>query len=84
MAYPYGRPIGQVGDREGQREVLLAALDVLEKAQEPGHIEHLPFVWPEEPKKTDWHPPEMSPIIGMFLDQIKAARKREAEQEKGG
>ena len=76
IAYPYGRPVGQSGDREGQRQVLLASLEVLEKAQTPGETWHLPFVWPEEPKNTDWHPPEMSPIIKANLDEIKQARKK--------
>jgi hypothetical protein len=79
IAYPYGRPVGQAGDREGQRRVLLASLEVLEKAQEPGEIWHLPFVWPEEPKNTDWHPPEMSPLIKLHLKEIKEARKKEME-----
>ena len=75
IEYPYGRPVGQVGDKEGQRKVLLEALSVLEKALNPGEIRHLPFTWPEEPKKTDWQPPEMSPLIKHYLEEIKAARK---------
>jgi len=75
IEYPYGRPVGQVGDKEGQREVLLMTLSVLEKARRPGEVWHLPFIWPEEPRKTDWHPPEMSPLIKYYLDDIKKARK---------
>jgi len=75
IAYPYARPLGQVGDREGQREVLLRALSVLKEAQKPGEVWHLPFEWPEEPKDTKWQPPEMSPLIKLYLDEIRAARK---------
>ena len=75
IEYPYGRPAGQVGDSAGQRQVLLATLSVLETAQRPGEIQHLPFSWPEEPKETKWQPPEMSPLIKVYLDQIRAARK---------
>ena len=75
IEYPYGRPVGQVGDREGQRMVLLKALEVLEKAKRPGEVWHLPFSWPEEPKKTDWQPPEMSPLINYYLEEIKKARQ---------
>ncbi len=75
IEYPYGRPVGQVGDREGQREVLLETLSVLEKARIPGEIEHLDFTWPEEPKAAKWQPPEMSPLIKLYLDEIKAARR---------
>jgi hypothetical protein len=76
IEYPYGRPVGQAGDREGQREVLVETLSVLEKAKGPGEVRHLPFTWPEEPKKTDWQPPEMSPLIRHYLEEIREARKR--------
>jgi hypothetical protein len=72
--------VGQAGDREGQRKVLLMTLSVLEKARNPGEIWHLPFTWPEEPKKADWQPPEMSPLIKLYLEEIKEARRREAEK----
>ena len=73
IEYPYGRPVGQVNDDEGQRKVLLEALSVLEKAQDPGQVFHLPFEWPEEPRETKWHPPVASPIIKLYLDEIKKA-----------
>jgi hypothetical protein len=73
IEYPYGRPLGQVHDQDGQRDVLLEALAVLAKARRPGQVFHLPFDWPEEPKKTNWHPPEMSPSVKLFLDEIKKA-----------
>ena len=65
-----------MGDRESQRKVLLAALSVLEEAKKPGEVFHLPFTWPEEPKKTDWQPLEMSPLIKYYLEDIKKARGR--------
>lgn len=77
IEYPYGRPVGQVDDRKGQRDVLLAVLSCLEQASNPGEIYHLPYTWPKEPKETHWQPPEMSPIINMYLDEIKKARKPE-------
>jgi hypothetical protein len=81
IGYPYGRLTGQVGDREGQREVLLKVLEVLENGQSPGEVLHLHFKWPEDPKETDWHPPEMSPIIRAYIKEIKAARRGEAEKQ---
>ena len=80
IEYPYGRLLGQMGDVVGQSRVLRSTLRVLEEAQEPGEIWHLPFTWPEEPKKTAWQPPEMSPVIKMFLRDIKEARRREEEK----
>ena len=46
--------------------MLRAALGVFEAAREPGHVEHLPFLWPEPPKETKWHPAEPSPIIAVM------------------
>jgi hypothetical protein len=73
IEYPFGRPVGQVNDHEGQRRVLKETLSVLEKAQKPGQVVHLPFTWPEDPKKTNWHPPEISPLVKSLLDEIKKA-----------
>ena len=82
IEYPYGRPVGQVNDVEGQRMVLREALSFMEKAENPGEVRHLPFTWPEKPKLTKWQPPEISPIVKLFLDEIKkagaAAKKKES------
>lgn len=69
IEHPFGRPYGDVGDVETQRAVLRSALAVFEKAASPGHVEHLPFEWPESPKETAWHPKEPSPIIAMIKKQ---------------
>ena len=71
VAYPFGRLLGEVNDRPGQRRVLLETLSMLEEAARPGEVRHLPLVWPEAPQKTEWHPPHISPIIKANLDQIK-------------
>jgi hypothetical protein len=73
IEYPFGRPIGQVNDRDGQRSVLIQTLSVLESVDKPGQVSHLPFTWPEDPKKTNWHPPEISPLVKSLLDEIKKA-----------
>jgi hypothetical protein len=83
IEYPYGRPLGRVGDKREQREVLSQVLSFLEKVKKPGEVLHLPFAWPEDPKKTDWQPPEMSPLIKFYLEEIKQARQRESEKAKG-
>jgi hypothetical protein len=66
IEHPFGRPYGDVGDADTQTAVLRAALRVIEQAREPGHVEHLPFVWHEDPKQTHWHPAEPSPIIALL------------------
>lgn len=73
IEYPYGRIVGQVNDTNGQREIIRAALSVIENAQEPGKVVHLPYTWPEDPKETNWHPPEISPLIKFYLKEIKEA-----------
>ena len=78
VEHPFGRPVGDVNDREGQRAVLLEALSVFERAKGPGEVFHLPFTWPGEPGKVNWHPPEPSPIIKLFMGDIKKARRKEA------
>ena len=66
IEHPFGRPYGDVGDSKTQTAVLRAALDVAVTATEPGHVEHLPFRWHEDPKQTRWHPAEPSPIIALM------------------
>jgi hypothetical protein len=73
IEYPYGRPVGEVNDVQGQRGVLTRTLSILEGANKPGEVVHLPFTWPEPPKETQWHPPVRSPIIRMFIGEIKEA-----------
>ncbi|AFM25853.1 hypothetical protein Desti_3192 [Desulfomonile tiedjei DSM 6799] len=75
IEYPYGRLLGQVGDKAGQEQVLLETLSVLENARRPGELRNLEFTWPEEPKNAKWQPPEMSPLIKMYLEEIRAARR---------
>ncbi len=83
VEYPFGRPVGDTGDREGQRAVLLETLSVFERAERPGQVFPLPFTWPEDPQKVNWHPPEPSPIIKLFMGDIRKARREEAEKQKG-
>jgi len=47
IGYPPGRPLGRPHDAEGQRAVLRATLEVLERATGPDHHVELPFEWPE-------------------------------------
>ena len=77
--FPVQRPLGSLLAglwglkmiKKMQLAVLRETLTVLAESQKPGEIRHLPFEWPEDPKKTDWHPAEISPIIKMNLEAIK-------------
>ena len=52
IGHPLGRLFGQPGDAAGQRDVLRAALGVLETAETPGAVIDLPFEWPETPSRV--------------------------------
>lgn len=66
LEYPFSLTLGLPGDREGQLQVIRAALQALVDIQEPGGIVHLPFEWPEDPATVDIHPPEPSPIAKLI------------------
>ncbi len=82
IEYPFGRPVGAIRDSEGQRAVLLETLSILEKARGPGEVFHLPFTWPEDPRKAGWQPAEASPIIKMLMADIKKVQKKDDSKEK--
>jgi hypothetical protein len=52
ISYPFGRPLGQAHDANGQREVLRAMLEVLPAAHAPDTYVELPFAWPDSPAKA--------------------------------
>jgi hypothetical protein len=62
LAYPFGRPLGQPGDAEGQRAVLRAALRTLEMIDRPGGAVQLPFTWPEPPAQARGRLKEPPPV----------------------
>jgi hypothetical protein len=63
IEFPFGRPLGQPGDRTGEREVLRAALEVLAVARVPGTVVQLPFTWPQTPQEARAEPPVPPPIV---------------------
>ena len=79
IEHPFGRPYGDVADVETQSAVLRSALDCFETSRQPGHVQHLPFRWHEDPKETRWHPAEPSPIIALMNQRrAKAAPNEDA------
>ena len=63
IEHPFGRPFGDVGDKDTQGKVLLSALKLFEEADRAGYIKHLDLIWHQQPKETKWHPAEPAPII---------------------
>ena len=69
ISYPFGRPLGQPHDADGQRAVLRAMLDLLSSAAGPDTYVELPFEWPESPARArnaskDLPPP---PIVQLLM-----------------
>ena len=62
IQYPFGRMLGDVGDREGQRAVCDDMCAHLEAAGGPNAYKHLPHEWPEPPGETQWHPLTPAPM----------------------
>ena len=62
IEHPFGQIVGKPGDRDGQRAVLLAALEAVEEMQVPGSIEQLQFEWTGPEKEAQ--APEPPPIVG--------------------
>ena len=71
ISYPLSRPLGRPHDAEGQRAVLRATLELLERATGPDHYVELPFEWPETPAQARNASKEVppSPIAAMLLKQ---------------
>jgi hypothetical protein len=69
ISYPFGRPLGQPHDADGQRAVLRAILDLLSRASGPDAYVELPFEWPESVARArnaskDLPPP---PIVELLM-----------------
>lgn len=62
IQYPFGRQLGDVDDRAGQRRICGDMCDLLESAEGPVSYRHLPYEWPEPPGETKWHPDVPAPI----------------------
>lgn len=68
VPFPYGHTLGHAHDEDEHREVLGAALSLLEEAEGPGAIVTLDRPWPdpEGDWHKRWHPAEPSPILKML------------------
>ena len=73
VEFPFGHALGQPGEIEQQRRVILEALRVLETAEDPGTIVHSEERWPLPQKESykAWQPVEPSPIIAELAPRIR-------------
>ena len=56
LRWPFGHPLGEVGNQQQQRAVVLEALKALYQIKTPGSIIDLPFRWRRE-KYADYQAP---------------------------
>jgi hypothetical protein len=73
LNYPLGNSVGSPGDPAGQREVIAAALGLLEAAMEPGVIAELPFRWPDD----DWQ----RKVNALYDDEAAIVHRQRSEGE---
>lgn len=73
VGFPFGHTLGQPGDQEQQRRVILEALGVLATAQTPGEIIHSEEHWPQTTQEAikSWQPDEPSPIIAELAPRFR-------------
>jgi len=66
IEHPFGRTLGNPGDRDLQIAILRRTLNALRNIDQPGGIQHLPFVWIEQlgKQRSDHH---VSPPIAKYL-----------------
>jgi hypothetical protein len=83
VKFPYGHMVGFPGNSVMQREVVEAALALLEEAEAPEAMQQLDIEWPQEfdVARKDWHPSEPSPIVKMMLDQARKAAEERSRAE---
>ncbi len=79
VQYPFGRQLGEVGDREGQRKITDAMADLIESAEGPNTYGHRPYVWPEPPDKAKWRPDILAPMGLKRMREAEEARKAAAK-----
>ena len=70
LEFPMGRALGDVGNDELHRNILLATLEVFEQAKSPGWVEHLPFKWPHPVEETTWLPDPPPPYLEIIRETI--------------
>ncbi len=86
IQYPFGRILGDVSDREGQRAVCDDMLDWIERAEGPNSYRHLPYEWPDPPLQTQWHPLTPPPIRilrqqGKLDEETLSRTRHDAERD---
>jgi len=87
IQYPFGRILGDVGDRKGQRAVCDDMLDMMHSASGPNTYQHLPYEWPGPAEKAKWKPDIPAPIVELRtqgkVDPETAAKNMRDDERDG-
>lgn len=62
IEHPFGQTMGQPGQSDHQREVLLAALEALAQLEAPGCVANLPYEWRGSERQARAQPAVPPPI----------------------
>lgn len=82
IQYPFGRLLGDVGDRAGQRAVCGDMVALLQAAEGPNTYRHLPYEWHQTPEETEWHPAVPSPIVAVREQMVAEGKDPKALMKK--
>jgi hypothetical protein len=74
VPFELGRPFGPPGDPAFQKKVILAALQLLERANGPVVISDFPDDDPRARPDMAWHPPVLPAVPGDATNSVLAAR----------
>lgn len=79
---PFGRVVGDPGDREGQLAVVRAVLEAMEGMKKPGEVVDLPFAW-EGKQVTDAEvaPPPITTYLMKHMRQSLRFMRRDIPEE---
>ena len=77
---PMARALGDVGEADLHRQILMDALALFASAPEPGWVEHLPYKWPHPPAETTWLPDPPPPYLLVIREHWREMVQRQRER----
>ena len=80
IEFPMARALGDVGEADLHRQILMDALALFASAPEPGWVEHLPYKWPHPPAETTWLPDPPPPYLLVIREHWREMVERQRER----
>ena len=79
---PFGRVVGEPGDREGQMVVVRGALEALKGIEQPGEVVDLQFSWDgKQVTDADVPPPPITTYLMKHMRQALRFMRRDIPEE---